>query len=193
MSAIHTPNATVFFSPNEKWEDGNEKWEDGMTLRCRVMPKMETAAAGEVCPGCDSLKQNVEFKTCLSPAMVGTDVLVCEDCFNEIEKDDEDEKDEEDEDALEEEEQHNAYCVCGKQTKSKTYCGGNTCCICQKMTFCDDCCPAQDKFASHTPDCWSECIEYDYCHSVCLRCQQKEEDEEKEEEEEDDEDEEDSE
>jgi hypothetical protein len=42
-----------------------------------------------LCPHCDSLKQNVEFKTCL-PWVEGVDTYVCEDCYNDIEEEEED-------------------------------------------------------------------------------------------------------
>jgi hypothetical protein len=63
----------------------------------------ETAAAGEICPGCDSLKQNVEFKTYYHE---GGDTIVCEDCFNEMEgSEEEDEEEDEEEEWCEEHEQ----------------------------------------------------------------------------------------
>jgi len=58
----------------------------------------ETTAAGEMCPGCDSLKQNVEFKTYYHE---GGDTIVCEDCFNEMEGSEEEEEEDEEPEAKE--------------------------------------------------------------------------------------------
>jgi len=56
----------------------------------------ETTAAGEMCPGCDSLRRDVEFKTWFDES---GDTYVCEDCFNKItEEEDEEEEEEEEED-----------------------------------------------------------------------------------------------
>jgi hypothetical protein len=57
-----------------------------------------------LCPHCDSLKQNVEFKTCL-PWVEGVDTYVCEDCFNKIEEEEEDEEEEEEEEEEEDSEE----------------------------------------------------------------------------------------
>ena len=72
------------------------------------MTTLESAAAGEMCPGCDSLKQNVEFKTYYHE---GGDTIVCEDCFNEMEGSEEEEE-EEDEEEEEEEGQDCRGCGC---------------------------------------------------------------------------------
>jgi hypothetical protein len=50
------------------------------------------AKPAELCPGCDSLKQNVEFKTYYHE---GGDTIVCEDCFNEMQESEEEEDEEE--------------------------------------------------------------------------------------------------
>ena len=85
------------------------------------MITLETAAAGEICPGCDSLKQNVEFKTYYHE---GGDTIVCEDCFNEMEGSEEEEEDEDEEEEEEEEEDddcssvHSTCCAeCGESFK----------------------------------------------------------------------------
>ena len=45
----------------------------------------------------------------------------------------------------------------------------NTCCICQDITLCDDCCP-DGTCEEHHDGCWDECKEYDYPHKVCKKC-----------------------
>ena len=59
-------------------------------------------------------------------------------------------------------------CVCGKITSTKNYSGGSTCCKCQSVTLCDDCCPLVP--GGHAESCWDECVSEEYPHKICLAC-----------------------
>jgi hypothetical protein len=75
------------------------------SVQAEPMITLETAAAGEICPHCDSLKETVMFKVWLEEG----DTYICEDCFDKMEKEEEEQEEEEDE---EEEGQDCRGCGC---------------------------------------------------------------------------------
>ena len=60
--------------------------------------------------------------------------------------------------------------LCDAVTGGKTWCDAATCCVCQEITLCNDCCPEVEKGGEHGSGCWSECIENGYPHRICVRC-----------------------
>ena len=66
------------------------------------------------------------------------------------------------------------HCRCGKLTGTKNSVWAATCCCCRDITLCEDCCPPSSH--THTDACWSQCVENEYQHRVCLRCEEEEKD-----------------
>jgi hypothetical protein len=120
-----------------------------------------------LCPGCEEKKPNVEFKTSLC-GMPG-DVLVCEDCYNEICEQEEEEDKESDEEAEEEEAEEEA-----EAEEEEIYCDGKHCINTKNLKngmgwnshyIWDNEELPQFENKLFCPDCYEECT-----HTNCYYC-----------------------
>ena len=98
----------------------------------------------------------------------GDVVCECDECQQELEE-------------LCEEDEDDIHCSqCNALTGTKNGAWAATCCSCKDITLCADCCPPGD--GCHDGFCWSQAVEGEYPHKICLRCQEEEEEEEEEDE-----------
>jgi hypothetical protein len=95
----------------------NDTW---YCQECKSAGKIVTEA---ICPHCDKINGSVEFKTDLGEG----DVMVCEDCYNEIEEDDD----------------NSCGCCRKPMPQGDTWCCEGEC----GLLTCPDCRPDDDKGA----------------------------------------------